>query len=307
MKLKKKVVWNMLNNYFNNFLNYLSNEKNYSALTIKSYGEDLKQFKIFLKQEKINSVLKTDHIIIRKFLSILMEQNYSRKSILRKLATIKSFFKFLFNRGEIDNNPGDYVSSLKTENKLPDFLYEKEITDIIESFNKDDFESVRNKALVEVLYSTGTRISELVAMNINDIDLISSMVKVKGKGNKERIVALGSKCIQAIKFYLPKRENMLVKFRKDADPLFLNQRGERLTDRGVRYIFDKSIKKFALDKNISPHTIRHTFATHMLNHGCDLRIVQEFLGHVSLSTTQIYTHVGGDKLKKVYEEFHPHS
>ena len=297
----------MLDSYYNDFLNCLSNEKNYSRLTIKSYREDLEQFGVFLKQENLSSVSEIGHIIIRKFLSRLMDRNYARKSILRKLATIKSFFKFLFNRGMINNNPGDYVSSPKTERKLPDFLYEEEINNIIESFAQDNFESLRNKALIEVLYSTGTRVSELVAMNIHDIDFATSLVKVKGKGNKERIVVLGSKCIQALENYLPKRKDILGKFNKDTDALFLNQRGNRLTDRGVRYIFEKLVKKFAIAKKVSPHTIRHTFATHMLDHGCDLRIVQEFLGHVSLSTTQIYTHVGGNKLKSVYEEFHPHS
>jgi len=296
-----------LDKYLNSFLNYLTNEKNYSPLTVKSYRGDLTQFTGFLNKQGVRSPEKVTHIIIREFLSILMKSHYTKKSIIRKLASIKSFYKFLFNRGLINNNPGDYVSSPKADKKLPDFLYEEEISDIIEAFSEDTFNGARNKSLLEVLYSTGVRISELVSMNLNDIDFSSLLIKVKGKGNKERIVALGSKCVAALKNYLSFRKKILLKYNNKTDSLFLNQQGKRLTDRGVRYIFKKIIREFSLKKNMSPHTIRHTFATHMLNHGCDLRIVQEFLGHVSLSTTQVYTHIGGNKLKKTYEEFHPHS
>lgn len=297
----------MLDTYYKDFLTYLTIEKNYSDLTVKSYKKDLAQFNGFLEHEKLNSIEKLDHIVIRQFLSVLTNQDYSKKSILRKLAAIKSFIKFLYNRGIIDNNPGDYVSSPKAERNLPDFLYEREITDIIESFTDNDFPSRRNRSLIEMLYSTGARVSELVAMDLKDIDFSSGLVKLRGKGDKERIVALGSKCIKALTQYINYRNDTLLKFRKETDALFLNQHGARITSRGVRYIFQKLVKEMALEKKVSPHTIRHTFATHMLDHGCDLRIVQEFLGHVSLSTTQIYTHIGGNKLKKVYEEFHPHS
>ncbi len=292
---------------YNDFFNYLTNEKNYSRLTVKSYREDLVQFEAFCRQEGFDDIEKLDHIAIRNFLSLLVQKDFSRKSILRKLATIKSFFKFLFSRGVIENNPADYVSSPKAEKILPDFLYEKEIMDIIEYFTDNDFESTRNRAIVEMLYSTGTRISELVAMDLADIDFSTGLVKVRGKGDKERIVALGSKCIEAVHRYQEHRNNMNIRFHNEDGALFLNQNGRRLTSRGVRYIFGKFVKKMALKKKVTPHTIRHTFATHMLDHGCDLRVVQEFLGHTSLSTTQIYTHVGGSKLKKIYEEFHPHS
>ncbi len=297
----------MLDTYSKEFLIYLTNERNYSDLTVKSYKEDLVQFKGFIEQEKLNSIEKLDHIVIRQFLSMLTNQDYAKKSILRKLAAIKSFFKFLYNRGIIDNNPGDYVSSPKAERNLPDFLYEREITDIIDSFTDNDFPARRNRSLIEMLYSTGARVSELVAMNLKDIDFSSGLVKLRGKGSKERIVAFGSKCIKALTQYMNYRKDVLLRFRKETDALFLNQKGGRLTSRGVRYIFQKLVKEMALEKKVSPHTIRHTFATHMLDRGCDLRIVQEFLGHVSLSTTQIYTHIGGKKLKKIYEEFHPHS
>lgn len=297
----------MFYNYFNDFLDYLANERNYSNLTIKSYKEDLIQFQEFILGKELQSIKQIDHIIIRSFLSILVDKNYSKKSVLRKLAAIKSFFKFLFNRGILENNPGDYVSSPKSEKILPDFLYEDEMTELIETQTDENFSSIRNKALLEVLYSTGIRVSELVSIDVNDIDFQTGLIKVRGKGNKERIVALGSMSISALHHYLSFRNAHIEKNHKENSALFLNHFGDRLTDRGVRYIFEKIVKKIALNKKVSPHTIRHTFATHMLNHGCDLRVVQEFLGHVSLSTTQIYTHIESEKLKKVYKECHPHS
>jgi tyrosine recombinase XerC len=297
----------MANNHINTFLIYLSNEKNYSDLTIKSYRGDLVQFDEFVNNNDDKDMISIDHIVIRNFLSQLMNDNYSRKSILRKLAALKSFFKYLFNRRIVTRNPAEYVASPKVEKKLPDFLFENEMTGILESFSGNDFFAIRNKALIEVLYSTGARLSEVVALNLYDIDFQSALVKVHGKGDKERIVALGSKCITAIKNYLISRKNYINNINAAEEALFVNHRGKRLTGRGVRYLFSKIIKQLAFDKHISPHTIRHTFATHMLDHGCDLRVVQEFLGHVSLSTTQIYTHVSGNKLKQIYEEFHPHS
>ncbi|MBU1078622.1 MAG: tyrosine recombinase XerC [Spirochaetes bacterium] len=289
------------------FFEYLSAEKNYSDLTVKSYREDLMQFSGFLSEQKIDLLNRVDHIVIRSFLSALMEKEYAKKSILRKLAAIKSFFRFLYNRGIIENNPGDYVASPKSEKILPEFLFEQELVDMIESLNGDSFSAIRDRALIEVLYSTGARVSELVSMNAPDIDFTSGLVKVKGKGNKERIVALGAKSINALNKYLIERTQILKKYKKMNEALFLNQHGNRLTDRGVRYIFDNLVKGTSLKKKISPHVIRHSFATHMLEHGCDLRVVQEFLGHVSLSTTQIYTHIGDQKLKQVYKECHPHS
>ncbi len=293
--------------YINSFLYYLTDEKNYSDLTIKGYNKDLIQFNEFIQKESIGSINDIDHIVIRKFLAELMNKDYKKKSILRKLAAIKSFFKFLFNRSVIKNNPGDYVSSPKSDKTLPDFLFENEIINIIESFTKDSFDSKRNRAIMEVLYSTGIRVSELVKINIHDIDKKSGLVKVIGKGNKERIVVLGIKALQALNDYSIYRDEHLAKCNKQDDALFLNRLGGRITDRGVRFIFQTFIKKTAFNKKVSPHTVRHSFATHMLNHGCDLRVVQEFLGHVSLSTTQIYTHIGREKLKKVYDECHPHS
>ncbi len=294
-------------NYIENFLIYLLDEKNYSELTIKSYKDDLYQFAEFLGNNNITDITEVTHIEIRKFLADLTEKNYTKKSIVRKLAAIKSFFKFLHHREVIKSNPAIYVSSPKLPSHLPGFLYEDEISTLIESIDGNKFEDVRNRAIFEFLYSTGIRVSELVNLDVDDIDVNSGVAKVVGKGNKQRIVALGSKCIEALNKYIIFRYDMLSSMGKDNNALFLNTKGNRLTARGIRYIFKNIIDKLAIRKKISPHTMRHTFATHMLNNGCDLRVVQEFLGHVSLSTTQIYTHIVKDRLKEAYDKFHPHS
>lgn len=297
----------MLDKYMDIYLQYLTEEKGYSDLTIKSYSEDLLKFNRFLMKKNILHLEKIDHLIIREFLSELFVNQYAKKTIGRVLAALKSFFKFLFNRRYIVKNPGDFVSSPRSEKKLPDFLYESEMNTLIEFFNENNFEARRNKALLETLYSTGIRVSELVSINYMDIDFKSALIKVKGKGRKERITALGTKCLQALQQYFPYRNELLTACGSKEDALFLNKFGQRLTDRGVRYVFETMMKKVAISKKVSPHTIRHTFATHMLEHGCDLRVVQEFLGHVSLSTTQIYTHMVKERLKHVYDQCHPHS
>jgi len=298
----------MNNQKIENFLNYLRNEKNYSEHTLKNYENDLKQFFQFLSQQKIEDLKRVDHILIRSFLASLYEQNYEKKSIARKLACLKSFFKYLLKNNFIDDNPADYVSSPKIPKKLPNFLYEDNIKNIIEFFNQpDDFEKSRERAILETLYSTGIRVSELVNLNLKDINLEAGTAIVFGKGKKERIVPLGSKCIEALKIFIEQRNQLLNKLNKTEKALFINKNGNRLTDRGIRYIFDKHIKKLAEIQKVSPHTIRHTFATHMLNNGCDIRIVQEILGHSNLSTTQIYTHISKKKLKSDYLKFHPHS
>ncbi len=296
-----------LHDFIDEFLTYLTDEKNYSDLTVKSYKEDLLQFTDFLTHNNITKLQDITHLSIRQFLAELTDDKYTKKSMVRKLASIKSFFKFLHHREIISSNPSIYVSSPKLPSHLPEFLYVDEITSLIESLNDNTFESVRNRAIFEFLYSTGIRVSELVGLNFTDVDITAGIAKVSGKGNKERMVALGVQCINSLNKYSIYRVDLLKKKNKETNALFLNKYGDRLTTRGVRYIFDSIMERLAIHKNISPHTIRHTFATHMLNNGCDLRIVQEFLGHVSLSTTQIYTHIVKDRLKDAYNKFHPHS
>ncbi|MDD5067040.1 MAG: tyrosine recombinase XerC [bacterium] len=300
----------LMNDHISRFLEYLDSEKVYSGLTRKSYNEDLMQFSRFLQKrpgELIREIGNIDHLVIREFLSDLVKQEYSKKSILRKLAAIKSFFKFLYMRRMVERNPADLVSSPKLEKKLPHFLYLDELNEMLDFVREEDFESVRNKAVIEVLFSTGVRVSELVGMDLADIDQDSSLVKVRGKGNKERLVVLGSSSLQALKKYIPLRNHLLKALNRKEEALVINQKGSRLTDRGVRYVLQTIVKETALARKVSPHTIRHTFATYMINNGCDIRVVQEMLGHVSLSTTQIYTHIMKNKLKDVYEKCHPHA
>ncbi len=294
-----------MNQLKNDFLAYLLSEKGYSENTVKSYDEDLSQFISFLESKNINNPSDVTHKIIREFLAFLMNY-FSRNTVIRKISAIKSFFKYLRKKGIITENPALLVSTPKKHLKLPQFLYEKEIENLLNNLSDDGFQSARNKAMLETLYSTGMRISELINLNIDDIDFNSRVIKVKGKGKKERIVILGSKAIESIKKYLQFRNERLNKLRKREEALFLNKNGGRITDRGARYIMEKIIKEMAILKKVTPHTIRHSFATHLLERGCDIRTVQELLGHSSLNTTQIYTHIVKERLREVYRRYHPH-
>lgn len=281
--------------YIEKFIRYLEIEKNYSAHTVLNYRLDLDDFSRFLGEGNIESV---DYLTLRKYLAVLKEKNLKSRSVARKLSTLRSFFRFLTREGFLKVNPILVVSSPKTEKHLPQFLTEDETSRLMESASRDDERSLRDRAVLETFYSTGIRISELVGLNNEDIDFISGIVKVRGKGKKERIVPIGEHAIRAIREYLDKRK-------KQSQAIFLNKSGKRITDRGVRDIIEKYIKLASLRQGISPHTLRHSFATHLLNRGADLRSVQELLGHANLSTTQIYTHLTTERLKNVYDKAHP--
>jgi site-specific recombinase XerD len=211
---------------------------------------------------------------------------------------LRTFFKFLSREGYIKTNPATLLLTPKLDKRLPQFLTEDEINKLLDSPSKDDISGLRDRAIMETFYSTGMRISELVGLNLEDVDFISGVVKVRGKGKKERLLPIGEKALTALRHYLDKRK-------EKTKEIFLNKSGTRITDRGVRDILEKYIKLTSLKENISPHTLRHTFATHLLNHGADLRSVQELLGHVNLSTTQIYTHLSTERLKNIYDKTHP--
>jgi len=288
------------------FAVYLRGERNFSELTIKAYTEDIGQFFEYI--EKFNRKIdKVDRLLLRVYIASLSEKKYSRSTIIRKISSLRSFYKFLLKSNKIKNNPCFSIPLPKKEKLLPQFLDESEITKILDLPVEDNFNNIRDKAILETLYSCGLRISELVNLNYNDVDFFSEMVRVYGKGSKERLVPIGGKAIAAIKKYLPFREEVIKKRHRSggAIALFINKYGERLSTRYVRKIVDKYIRLASIKKKISPHVLRHTFATHMLNAGCDLRAIQEMLGHVSLSTTQIYTHVSLSKIKKEYERAHP--
>jgi integrase/recombinase XerC len=291
------------------FLNYLRVEKDASSHTIRNYRNDLLQFVEFIS-DKSYSVLdrlnEIDHITIRNFLANIKDKNYSRATVVRKIAALRSFFRYMLREGFIKANPAVGMIMPKKERKLPNFLDMKEIGKLLEAPDVNILDGLRDRAILEILYSSGIRVSELVGLNAGSVDLIGEVLKVKGKGKKERLVPIGSVAVNILNEYINKRKKGDYKGRRaDFTAVFLNKYGQRITDRSVRRIVDKYIRNVALEHKISPHVFRHTFATHMLDAGADLRSVQELLGHSSLSTTQIYTHVTTEKLKKVYDKAHP--
>ncbi len=284
--------------YIDKFINYLKIEKNASHHTIINYKIDLKAFSSFLGEADINSV---DHLALRRFLAELRGKNYSKRTIARKLASLRSFFRFLYREGHIKSNPVTAISSPKLDKKLPKFLDVGKVTKLILSPDVKTESGLRDRAILETLYSCGIRVSELVGLDMDDVDFISGVIKVLGKGRKERMVPIGDMALDSIRKYAEGRGARA----KDKKAVFLNSRGSRLTDRSVRRVVDKYIHACSIEEKISPHSLRHSFATHLLDRGADLRSVQELLGHMNLSTTQIYTHVTMERLKNVYDKAHP--
>lgn len=283
------------------FLNYLTTEKGASNHTTKNYGIDLREFKKFLAEKDLKEITYLD---IRSFLAFLKTWEYSKSSISRKLACLRSFFKYLARENVLTQNPAAGIATPKKEKKLPSFLNPEEITKLLEAPTKSCWEEKRDKAILEMLYSSGIRVSELVGLNHDDLDFFGGLVRVRGKGKKERIVPVGQVALRCLRDYLdqkpPKEASHPIK-----RPLFVSRLGGRLTDRSVRRMILKYVKRTGLGKGVSPHTLRHSFATHMLDRGADLRSVQELLGHANLSTTQIYTHVTTQRLKEAYAIAHP--
>lgn len=292
-----------MHRYIDKFITYLKVEKEASSHTIVNYSVDLRDFNKFVspgsdeKSEDFN-ISKIDHILLRKYLAHIKGKGYSKRTVARKLAALRSFFKFLYKEGYLKINPIASLSTPKLDKKLPVFLDEKEVVKLVEAPKGQDARSLRDRAVLETLYSAGIRVSELVGIKIEDIDFIGGVIKVRGKGKKERLAPVGEAAIKAIREYLDKRKS-------NSRAVFLNKSGGPITDRGIRRIVDKYIHIASLKEHVSPHTLRHSFATHLLNKGADLRSVQELLGHANLSTTQIYTHVTTERLKSVYEKAHP--
>lgn len=289
-------IWD---SYIQRFLKYLEVEKNASPHTIKNYRTDLIEFFRFLEQPSLGGI---NYLSIRKFLAHLKEKECLKTTISRKLACLKSFFKYLTREHLLKTNPASGIATPKRERRLPSFLDPEEVEHLLEATRGDTWERKRDLAILETLYSSGIRVSELVGLNSEHVDLLSGLLKVRGKGKKERIVPIGSCAVNAIKSYL---DASPFDPGNGSEPLFLNRRRTRLTDRSVRRIILKCAKRAALKKVISPHTLRHTFATHLLDRGADLRSVQELLGHAHLSTTQIYTHVSAKRLREAYDQAHP--
>ncbi len=300
----------------NQFIQYLSSERNASAQTRRSYLTDLLEFRSFIRQSDDNSPLlieevrKVDKIVIRRYLSFLHRKN-RKSSVARKLSTLRSFFKYLLREGVVSINPAKNVSTPKVDKTLPSTLSVDEVFRLVESPNRikrkrdSNFSKkviLRDKAVLELLYSSGLRVSELVGLNINQLDLDLGLVRVMGKGRKERIVPVGGKAAEALREYLRERENI-----KGDDPLFINKMGGRLSTRSVERLVKRYSISSGILRKISPHSLRHSFATHLLDGGADIREIQEMLGHSSLSTTQRYIHISLGKLMEVYDRAHPRS
>lgn len=282
------------------FATYLKTERDVSPHTLAAYRSDLTQLLAFAVHEKGESVSARDidPLLLRRYLAG-MSTSAKKSSIGRKLAAIRSFFRFLLRRGVIGKNPAELIATPKKEQRLPFHLDIDQTTALMEAPDDDRKYALRDRAILELLYSSGLRVSELTALNIGEVDPAGGMVRVTGKGGKERIVPVGSRALEAVQEYLDERGSTA------RGPLFLNTRGGRINRRSVARIIDVHVQQIAAFKSISPHTLRHTFATHMLEGGADLRAIQELLGHASLSTTQKYTHVSIDRLMEVYDKAHP--
>ena len=280
------------------YIHYLITERNYSPHTISNYARDLAYLINFLKGKKL------DRAAAREYLLQLEKKRYARRSIARKLSCARSFIRFLVREKEIKANPFEPLLTPKLPKKLPNFLYREELKGLLEASGGQDPGSLRDRALLETIYGTGLRVAEIVQLNVNDIDFIEKEIRVLGKGSKERIVLFGSKASEALHYYIDNGRPAHLGG-ENSVALFLNRRGSRITPRSVERIIVRYAKKAGIVKKVTPHTLRHSFATHLLEGGADLRMVQELLGHASLSTTQVYTHVTKERLKEVYDAAHP--
>lgn len=287
-----------------NFFLFLR-QKNYSAHTRQSYAVDLAQFLQFIRGKGVREWRDIDFGHIRGYLADMKTKGYSRATVVRKIASLRSLFKFLTRTEVLSKNPLLGLRNPKKEKKLPHFLYRREIEELL-ALPSSSPTGLRDRAIMEILYGAGIRVSELTGLDLADLDLSRGYLLVYGKGAKERLAPLGEKGCRALRNYLARgRPHLLSPQQPRETAVFLNSRGGRLTERSVRRILDGYVKRAAVGKRVSPHTLRHTYATHLLEAGADLRVVQELLGHASISTTQIYTHLSREKIRKVYKSTHP--
>ncbi len=280
------------------FAKHLKTERNCSPHTISNYTRDLKFLINFLKGKK------HDRSTAREYLLALEKKRYSRRSIARKLSSARSFFRFLVREKCAKQNPFENLLTPKLPRKLPNFLYPEELKSLLDAQDLSSPLGLRDRAILEVIYGTGLRVAEIIRMNINDVNFDEGEIKVLGKGAKERIVLFGSQARSSMHKYMKEGRPLLIA-KKKSPALFINRRGSRLTPRSVERMIVHYAKKAGISKKVTPHTLRHSFATHLLSGGADLRMVQELLGHVSLSTTQVYTHITKERLKEVYDSSHP--
>lgn len=289
------------------FLKHLNIERNYSDLTVKAYRRDINDFLEFSGKtdDTVTSLAEITHNTIRAYLGEMKKSGLSVATVSRRLSSLRSFFKFLIRVDMLTDNPLSGIRTPRRGRPLPHYLNTEDIGRLLEAPDVRKLTGKRDKAILEVLYSTGMRVGELTALRFSDIDFSQEVIRVMGKGRKERLVALGRFAASALKVYIDSRNTHMPT--ATADKVFLNRLGTPLSSRSVRRMLDKYLKVTGLDSKLSPHSIRHSFATHLLNAGADLRSVQELLGHKNLSTTQIYTHVSTEHLKRIYDKAHPHA
>ena len=283
------------------FLRYLLIDKGYSNNTIESYKRDLEKFLIFNKDKDINSIKNND---LKEYIKYLNEEKLNEKSIARNISSIKSFYKFLSIQKYINNNPSDSIFQPKLKKSLPSILTEEEVLKLLDIKLTDNF-SYRNKAMLELMYASGLRVSELVNLKLQDIDLNQDIIRTFGKGSKERVIPIGDYAKEYLEKYIYEYRGSMLK-KESSEYLFLNNHGKKMTRQGFFKIIKKITQEKGINKDLSPHTLRHSFASHLLKHGADLRTIQELLGHSDISTTQIYTHITNEQLKKNYKNYHPH-
>lgn len=294
-------------NWVYEFVRYLTVERGYSDQTQLAYERDIADFLQFLTDSGNANYLEVDYRDVRIYLGYLTnDKKYSRNTINRKTASLRSFYQYLLGQSVISENPFSYVHLKKQNQRLPHFFYENEMNRLFESIQGDTPLDQRNRVLLEVLYGSGLRVSECCDLELGMVDWEHAVFRVTGKGNKERYVPFNTSTYRALKLYCDTgRAHLMDKYQQMHTYIFVNHRGEQLTPKGISYILNQIIKKGSLDLQIHPHKLRHTFATHLLNNGADMRTVQELLGHENLSTTQIYTHVTKESLQKNYRQFHP--
>ena len=291
-----------MKNDIEKFIKYLKEQKNYSKYTIINYEEDLYFLKAYLEKEGI-SYLDVDYSVIRLYFNYLDSFNYSKNTIAKKITSARSFYKYLARNNKIKSNPFSLCSLPKKDKLLPKFLYYNELEEMFSSCDDSNL-GIRNRCILELLYATGMRVGELVNIKLNDIDLKEKYIKILGKGNEERIVYFGDYAKEYLEKYIYEARDSLLKNKK-SDYLLINNSGTNLSARGVELVIKNIIKETSIKSNITPHVLRHTFATHLLNEGCDILSVQELLGHESLRATQVYTHITNEGLRNIYNISHP--
>ena len=300
-----------MENYLEDFLRFLRTQNTGSENTIDGYRRDIKRFIDYLQSEGISKLDDVDRIVVTGYLRFLrypkgLKKELSNKTIARHLSALRSFYRFLMEFYDLTSNPFENIKTVRTYRKLPEFLFFEEMDTLLSSIDINDEYGLRNRALLELLYACGLRVSEIINLRINDIDTHDLVVRVIGKGDKERIVPFYPLVMEYLKAYI-EQERPILLAKKQNNYVFLNSRGDKLTSRGVQFIIDQQVLKAGLQIKVHPHMFRHSFATHLLDNGADLRVVQELLGHKFLSTTQIYTHVSADRLKETYDRAHPRS